>query len=201
VLDVERLRDLRDRRVLALECERRGPRDHPQPLHLGQDVQQLLGEAVREVVVRLVVAHVDERQHGDRGRADARRSGRHGRCRARRRRVGDAFAAGEAIEHQHADRQHQEPADHQVELARRRVRDRLAAIDEMLALQALGRQLVDPREDERRYETERKQTQHQTRGPVRKREHVGQKLGDLQDDPAGHEVEQRDTDDVAAPEL
>ena len=60
--------------VLALELEgRRATRD-PQLRDLGQDVQQLLGQAVGEVLLVLAGAHVHEGQDRDRRRA--------GRCRS-----------------------------------------------------------------------------------------------------------------------
>ena len=51
-----------------LETERRRPRGNSQPADLRQDVEHFLGESIGEVFVLLVVAHVDERQHGDRRR-------------------------------------------------------------------------------------------------------------------------------------
>jgi len=54
--------------VLSLEEECRGARSHAQPADLREHVQQFLREPVGEVFVLLVAAHVDERQHGDRGR-------------------------------------------------------------------------------------------------------------------------------------
>ena len=84
---VERLRDRRDVDVLALERERRRARRDAQAADLGQHVQQFLRQPVGEVLVLLVAAHVDERQHGDRwgfarggrggcgGRRDSRATG------------------------------------------------------------------------------------------------------------------------------
>ncbi len=66
---VEPARDRRDVDVLvALERERRGARGNAQPGDLREHVQQLLGQAVGKVLVRRVVAQVDERQHRDRRR-------------------------------------------------------------------------------------------------------------------------------------
>src|SRR3546814_18438640 len=55
--------------LLALEVERRRARGHLELRQLGQQVEDLLGDAVAEVLVLGVAAHVDERQHGD-GPAD-----------------------------------------------------------------------------------------------------------------------------------
>ena len=65
VRHVQRARDLRDRNLFAFERERRGARRHLQLRNLRQQVQQFFRDAVGEVFVRLVLAHVDERQHGD----------------------------------------------------------------------------------------------------------------------------------------
>jgi len=50
---------------LAFERERRRTRRYPQPANLGQHVQQFVRQAIREILVLLVAAHVDERQHCD----------------------------------------------------------------------------------------------------------------------------------------
>ena len=71
--DVERLADLGHGGRLALEREGRGTRRDPQPTDLSEHVQQLVGEAIREVLVFRVVAAVDERQHRDRRRARIKR--------------------------------------------------------------------------------------------------------------------------------
>jgi hypothetical protein len=54
--------------VLALEGERGGPRHDTQSLDFAQRVDDLLGHAVREVLVVRVGAHVGEREHRHRWR-------------------------------------------------------------------------------------------------------------------------------------
>ena len=66
---VELLADDAQVLVLALELERRRAARDPQLRDLGQGVEQLLGEAVGEVLLVLAGAHVHEGQHGDRGDA------------------------------------------------------------------------------------------------------------------------------------
>jgi hypothetical protein len=73
---VQRLGDLLDPRRPALEVEAGGARRHPQLRHPGEQADQLLGQAVGEVLLVLRLAHVDERQdrdrlfgRGERGRA------------------------------------------------------------------------------------------------------------------------------------
>ncbi|MEO6263421.1 MAG: hypothetical protein ABIO58_00335 [Luteimonas sp.] len=57
--------DIRNADFLALEIERRRARGHLQLRQLAQQVEDFLGDAVTEVFVLRVAAHVDERQHGD----------------------------------------------------------------------------------------------------------------------------------------
>jgi hypothetical protein len=58
--------DLANVLMLALECESRGARDHPQIRNFGQQIDDLLGKAVAQVFVLLVAAHVLDWQDGDR---------------------------------------------------------------------------------------------------------------------------------------
>ena len=64
--DLQLLRRRRHVDLLALEGAGRRARRHAKALDLGQHVEQFLGQPVGEVLVLLVVAHVDERQHRDR---------------------------------------------------------------------------------------------------------------------------------------
>ena len=64
--DVERARDFLDVHHLALERERRVPRDHEQRRDLRQIGDDVLGNAVAEIFLLRVAAHVDERKHADR---------------------------------------------------------------------------------------------------------------------------------------
>ena len=91
--DVERPAHLGDRGTLALEGERRRARRHPQAADLGHDVEQLVGEPVREVFVLLVVTAIREWQHRDRRHVVRRHGGSVGACRGRVRRRGGRFAA------------------------------------------------------------------------------------------------------------
>ena len=59
-------RDLAHVFMPAFEGERRRACDHLQVRDLGQEIDDLLGKAVTEVIVLLVAAHVLEREHGDR---------------------------------------------------------------------------------------------------------------------------------------
>ena len=59
-------RDLGDRCVLALEVKGRGSRRNLEPGHLGEQIEQLLTNAVGKVFVLFVGAQVGEGEHGDR---------------------------------------------------------------------------------------------------------------------------------------
>ena len=63
----------------------------------------------------------------------------------------------ELVEGEVAERQRQHHHDHAVELLAGLRRDRLGAIDLLLALQALRRELEDPGEDQRGDEADREQ--------------------------------------------
>ena len=73
--DAQRVGDLANVLGLALEREGRRARGHLQPRDLRQEIDDLLGQAVAEVLVVLVRAHVGERQHGDGGLRVVRRRG------------------------------------------------------------------------------------------------------------------------------
>src|SRR5688572_8539733 len=66
VTDVELLRDLPDRLIRSFIVHRRSPRDHSELGYTRQAREDLLGEAVAEVLVVAGRAQVDERQHRDR---------------------------------------------------------------------------------------------------------------------------------------
>ena len=66
--DLQFLAQFADAQVLSAQREYGRARGDAEPLDVGQRVDQLLGDAVGEVVALLVAAHVHERQHGDRRR-------------------------------------------------------------------------------------------------------------------------------------
>ena len=81
------LPDLLGRRILAFERKCRCPCRHVQPRNFLQHSQQFLTDAVGKIFAALVIAEVNERQHGDRllircsWRRYGQRIGPHGRCR------------------------------------------------------------------------------------------------------------------------
>ena len=66
--DPQRAPDFGDRGAFAFERKCRGARRDAQPADLAEDVQELLGQAVGEVLVVLVAAQVGEGEHRDRRR-------------------------------------------------------------------------------------------------------------------------------------
>ncbi len=67
VADAEFLADLPDVGGLALVDKRRVAGDHEEPAQLGQRGDDVLADAVGEIILLWIVAHVDEGQHGDGG--------------------------------------------------------------------------------------------------------------------------------------
>ena len=65
VADIELARDLGRCDRTTLVAERRVARDHDQAGELGEAGDEIVGDAVREVLVRRLAAYVHERQHGD----------------------------------------------------------------------------------------------------------------------------------------
>ena len=73
--DAELPGDLRRLDVLPLEVEGRRPPRHAEPRHLGERREDLLGDAVGEVLLVVLRGEVREGEHGD-GRCGARRRSR-----------------------------------------------------------------------------------------------------------------------------
>ncbi len=71
--DVEGVADFAQVDALALERERRGAGGDLECLDARQRVHQLFGDAVREIFLLGIIAHVDERQHRQCCRAGGRR--------------------------------------------------------------------------------------------------------------------------------
>ena len=65
VRDIDLLRNLGNHVLLAFERECRGPRNDAQFGYFREQVQQFLGQAIREIFLARIIAHVHERQHND----------------------------------------------------------------------------------------------------------------------------------------
>jgi hypothetical protein len=81
------------------------------------------------------------------------------------------------------------------------VNDRLIAVDLVLLLESLGRELVHPGEDQREREAESEKRKQELSGPAGHTDHGEQHVGDLQDEPAGDQVERRHPHHVTALEF
>ena len=158
----------------SLEGERRGARDDAQALHARQQVEQVLRQAVREVLVRLVLAQVGERQDGYRALGRRRPPAmpfRRWRFRGvRRKRVGGRQPAGR--------------------FGRRG-----------FTPDPFRRDLVQPGKEQRKREADQEQHEDEFQPPGRHLEHLEQQLGDLQQHPRGDGVQDRRLDHLAAPEF
>ena len=75
------------------------------------------------------------------------------------------------------------------------------ALHLVLALQAFRCQLVDPRKNERRHESQHEPGEQQLVAPRREVEQAEQQVADLQQDPGCDEVQRRHSQNVAALQL
>jgi hypothetical protein len=190
VCHVQRARDLGDPDLLALECERRGARGHLQLRNLGEQIQQFFGDTVGKVLVRLLVAHVHERQHGDRLR----------RCRYRCFLV-DTVVQHEAVGHQQHDRDSHDRDDREVELAAGVVCDRLVRLDLALALQAFRREFVEPSERDPQRKADHRRDEKPARCPLRRTDRRAQLGNALRQRPDRRDIERSRAQHVAALEF
>ncbi len=115
VSDTERLADLADIDLAPLVAGRRGSRNDRQAGNLGQVGDQVLGHAVREILLLGVAAHVDEGQDGDRCLRRLRRGndgwGGRGRRRSGGRRSGFGRGGGSRSRCGRGGGLHPPPAD------------------------------------------------------------------------------------------
>ena len=203
VRNIEPLGDLRDLHVLALVRERRGARDHAQLRDLRQQVQQLLGDPVGEILLVLVRAHVDEREHRDRLVAVGfhQRLGAPFGTRRLGRRLFALRGQDELVDGEVAEGEREHAHDHAIELLAGLWGDRLAAIDLALALQAFGRDLERPSENQHRQQANDQYYDDQADRGGTKTERGEHSLGDLDQQPRDREVRGADAQHIAPPEL
>ncbi len=184
MVDAERVADLAQVVVLTLECKGRSPPGNLELLDRGQGIQDLLGDAVRKIFLLGIGTHVDEWQYGDRLAA--------------RRRDHLGFALDHAIGDEQDDGDGQHPDDDEIQLASRGCRDRLAAIDVFLALEALRGQLECPGKDQRRENSDREDEEDQPGCPFGQGHHRRHDVDDLQQYPRGNAIGDTDAKHVAA---
>ena len=203
VADVELAPDVAQVDVLALERERRRARRDLERLEARQRVQELLGDAVGEVFLLRIVAHVDEGQHRDRAaRAVGRRRSRPRPTRRRTATPRTALVPDEPVEceqrhrhREHADDQEIQPPSGVVassthRAARRRVRFSPCGVSSKAQANtsASGSPRITSVVTTFEY-------------PCRCTEHREQHRGDLDGHPAGSTVGNADPDDIAPLQL
>jgi len=199
----QRLADLAQVLVLALELERRGATHHLQAIDARQRVQDLLGQAIGEELVFRVGRHVDEGQHRDRA-LDLRRAcyglsirGRGARCRCQPRRLA-LRRQHELVHREIGQRQRQHRDDHAVHALRGLRRNRLARQHIVIAFQAGRRQFEYPGEHHRNEEADRQHAYQRLHHPGRRFEHGQQGRRHLRHQPRTDQVQPGHADDVAA---
>ena len=104
----------------------------------------------------------------------------------------------EPVGNQPTDCDDQQDDDHRVDLLAGLWRLRLGPIDIDLSLQPIGRHLVHPREDQRGKEAEYQQHDNNRAGGFRRVEQRRQNVGQLQQHPRRHQVEDGDANDVTS---
>ena len=144
------------------------------PCHAGQQVEQFIGQPVRKVLVRLVLAQIGEWQNGDRslvGRGFLRRHRRRRRVRSMRRERTGGRQPARCLGHRG------------------------------FAPDPFRGDLVHPGQEQRKREADQEQHEDEFQPPGRHLEHLEQQLGDLQQHPRGDGVQDRRLDHLAAPEF
>ena len=199
-IHIQRLRHVRDRRVLVLEVETGSPRGDPQAVHLGQEVQQFLRQAVTEVFVFLVLAHVDERQDGDGVQLGSRA------LRSRTRCLRGLVVRGtlrlvptkQPVPQQDDDRDRHQPDDQVIQLVSGLPGDGLLRPDLAGASDPLRGQLEGPGQQERKWKTNNTEPQNQLQSELGQAQRRGDDVGDLHHHPAQHQIGDAHAEDVAA---
>ncbi len=162
--------------VLPGERKRRRPGSDPQLREARQGVEQFLGDAAPEELVFLTVREIDERQDGD-GLVDVV--------------VGDGFGrivADEALPDEDDDSDCEYTHDQAIEFAAGLRRNRLAAIDVLLSLEAFRRHLEGPGKQQREGQAQQDDDDESLQDPLRCTEVLEGKLRDLGEQPADHDV-------------
>ncbi len=184
VVDAERVADPAQVLVLALECKRRGAPGNLEFLDGGERIEDLLGDAVGEIFLLGIRAHVDEWQDRDRLAA----------CRRDYLR----FPLPKAIGDQQHDGNGQHADDDEVQLASRVRRDRLTAIDVPLPLESLRGQFECPGEDQRREKADSEDDEDQSRCPFGEGKQWRDDIDDLQQHPGCDRIGNTDPEYIPA---
>ncbi len=184
--------------VLALESERGSPPRDAEILDPRQHVQDLLRQALGEVLIGRILRHVDEGQYRDGevpgccGRVRRRRRRWRGRLRSRR------GAVAEHVPGQQRDGQHQQRDGGDIELARRFLGSTAVRREIAITTDAFRRDFESPGQHQGEGEAQREHDGEQAQGTLGRFDDAEQHVRHLEHDPGARAVEQGDADDVAA---
>ncbi len=181
IANIQGISDLGNVYFLTAIRKRRRPRDHAQLFYLGEQVQELLGDTVREVLLLGIGTHVDEWQDGD-GLVDLQLDGR---------------SQPELVRGEIADGQKQHDDDRPVHPTRSQGRHGLARI----ASDALGSPLEYPSKDGGRDDTNNDDVDQCCHGLVGEAVGGQHEVGNLQKQPRSGQVGQHHPDDTPTLEL
>ena len=146
-------------------------------------------DAVDEMPVRLVVAAVAKRQHGN-------RSFERGLGNRHRRLVEHVV-----VEYEVDNRERHHCDDDAIQRAAGPVADRFAAVDLALTPDSIRRELVSPREYQCRQETDHEKQEDEPRHPAWQRQQGNEHVHDLHQQPRRYEVGNAHLEDIAALEF
>ena len=161
--------------------------------------QHIVMHALDEIQIVFVGAAVGERQHGDRLAADGIR---HGgtlcsdyqlRCLL--------IHPHEFVQREQRNGEQQHGDDHEIEFATRLDGNRLAAIDMLFQLQAIGRHFEGPGENQRQREPDGDQQQEEFTDPVRQLQQRYDYVYNLQQQPRDDAIDKSDPNDISSLEF
>ena len=182
--DTQLAAHLPDVHVAALVGERRGARRDLQTRNARQQVEQLLGHAVAEIVLGGITAQIRERQHGDRPAALARHR-----------------TPEPALVQQITQPGHQQHDDRGIRNTKPHLHRRGLVAERRRALDALRTDIEHPRHDHRDREAHHQEDDHERDGPFRQAQRRHHHRGSLGDHPGDGTVANGYFADAAALEF
>ncbi len=193
----QRLADLADVEVPALELEGGRARCHAQSRYLRELRREFLAQSVTQVGIPATRAHVDQGQHGDRAGPGFQRGGG---LDARGRGDVERAPPGETRHRRHQRDARDDDRPDGLARARQPAHD-ARAIDPRVEHDAFRRDLVGPRQHQDDRQADHRQDGQCRHPPFREPQRLERDLGDLQHDPHADQVRGRDLEDVPAPEF
>ncbi|MEM6512128.1 MAG: hypothetical protein AAF660_03865 [Pseudomonadota bacterium] len=178
-----------------MKAKRRCAAGDFQLVNTGQRIEDLFGDSVREVV--LVVTHVHEWQHSYR-RALLRARSVSAILDCRFRCGVDSGIVRASVVQQEDDGNSQHTDDHVIQALAGVSGDGLVTIDVALTLNAFRCQLVRPGENQRRYQPDGQDDEHQSGRPFRKLQDRNKGLRHLDQNPRRNDVGNADPENVSS---